>query len=97
VSGISLHAPSSSTMQTVQKLPTFKSKLDQSTSDMQSSINQVVPRTLPFNPATNSPMQERGLHLTTKSPDEFGFGWNLDEINRFTQEIFKRSTNNTSY
>ncbi len=92
-------------MNTVQKLPTFKSKRDQSTSDMQSSINQVVRRTLPFNPAstgepnpaTNSPMQERGLYLTTKSSDEFGFVWNLDEINRFTQEIFKRNTNNTSY
>jgi len=95
VPGISLQASSSSTMNTVQKLPTFKSKRDQSTSDMQSSINPAS--TGEPNPATNSPMQERGLHLTTKSPDEFGFGWNLDEINRFTQEIFKRSTNNTSY
>jgi hypothetical protein len=92
-------------LNTTQKLPIFNSKFDQSTSDIQSSTNQIVPPTLPFNPTSagepspiiNSQVHERGLSLTIKSPDDFDSVWNLDEINRFTREIFKHSIDNINY
>ena len=102
---ISLHAPSSTSIKTVPKLSTFESKFQQSTSDIQSGTNQIVPPKLPFNPArtgepnptTNSQTHKGDLNSTSKSPDDFESAWNLDDINRFTREIFKQNTGNTSY
>lgn len=55
---ISLHVPSSSTIKTAQKLPTFQSKINQSTSNTQSNstsitttknVNQIIPSAVSFN------------------------------------------------
>lgn len=35
------------------------------------------------------------IPVTIKAPDEIELIWDLDEINRFTREIFKQNSNNT--
>ena len=103
---IKLHGPSSSSIKTAQKLPTFQSKTDQSTSDIQSnatSTNQITSSTLPFNQAGTgepnstsiSPVHTMNIPVTIKASDETASVWDLDEINRFTREIFKQNSNNT--
>jgi hypothetical protein len=84
----------------VQKLPTFESKTDQSISNIQSSTNRLIPPILSTNetaitesnPITNSQINKKNLTLTSKSPDHSESIWDLDEINRFTREIFKHSS-----
>ncbi|CAF4150962.1 unnamed protein product, partial [Rotaria sp. Silwood2] len=98
---ISLHDPSSSTIKTVQKLPAFESKSNQSISDVQSnpisittvkSTDQIISPTLTFNqPQANESNPTKNSNLMNKTSDKFELTWNLDEINNFTRNIFKHN------
>jgi hypothetical protein len=85
---IELHVPSASTMKTAQKLPSFQSQHDHSVS----STNQLAPPIVVFHqPDTGKPVS-----IINKSVDNSKSLWNLDEINRFTRDIFKLNSGNTS-
>ncbi|CAF0737376.1 unnamed protein product [Rotaria sordida] len=102
VPGISLHAPSSSTIKTVQKLPTFESKSHQSISDVQSnsisittlkSSDQIISPTVSFNQSkTGESSPIKNSNLVNKTADNFESAWDLDEINNFTRNIFERNS-----
>ncbi|CAF3800981.1 unnamed protein product [Rotaria sordida] len=102
VPGISLHAPSSSTIKTVQKLPTFESKSHQSISDVQSnsisittlkSSDQIISPTVSFNQSkTGESSPIKNSNLVNKTADNFESIWDLDEINDFTRNIFERNS-----
>lgn len=85
---IELHVPSASTMKTAQKLPSFQSQHDHSVSN----TNQLAPPIVVFHqPDTGKPVS-----IINKSVDNSKSLWNLDEINRFTRDIFKLNSGNTS-
>ncbi len=89
---IALHVPSASTIKTVQKLPSFQSQRDHSTSNKQSSTNQLAPPTVVFHQSDT----KKPVSISNKSVDNSKSLWNLDEINKFTREFFKLGTGNTS-
>jgi len=68
---------------------------------IQSTTNQLVPSTFSSNQAgisePNPTINKNDLTLITKTPNDFESLWDLDEINRFTREIFKHSTGNPCY
>ncbi|CAM2700904.1 unnamed protein product [Rotaria socialis] len=99
------NSPSITTMKTAQKLPIVNSKSNQSISDIQSnristepqSTNQIISSTLSFhqtqsgesNAKINAQKNKQDLSSTINN---FESTWDIDEINKFTRDIFKRSS-----
>lgn len=93
---ISVHASSPSTLKSVQKSPTLKPVTHRSISDIQSNTTSVASRksshqTISSTVLINQAKTNKSDALSTKFRDNLESVWDLDEINRFTREMFSRS------